>query len=545
MQNHENHRHPPLMSALFAFAIIALASGCQGASSEDHGHEHGGGHAHDNHGAHGDHGAHGPERELRSAIAVTPKLELTVDFPALVAGKKSSFDMHLTELENYGPTEAEKLSIVLTSQGSPGERWEASSARKGVFGASVTPKYPGEREMFALLVRNGETMRLSLGKHQVYKSAADAKKAEQGHASEKISLSKEEQWALEFATSNITNGNIRPSFPVYATIRAADGGEARVNAPFAGRITPPPKGFPEVGAEVEAGDILAYVSPSLGASEVSRLRSEEQKSKVELARAERERDRIKGLVKQGAVPERRLQEAESEASLARIELEQSRARLRQFRNLANKGGDTTGRVAVRSPIKGTITRRQALDGGFIMGGDALFELIDNASLWLVAHVPEANLANFTKPSGAWFSLDEQTTLEVDTLTGEASLVSFSSVIDPVTRTAPLIFTLGPQKPDPRLRAGAFVKAHIWNGPEREALVVPSSALLEEKGVDVVYVMAGGERFERRIVKLGARDRGLVEILSGLSRGERVVTKGAYYVKLAGTSTGSVGHGHAH
>jgi multidrug efflux pump subunit AcrA (membrane-fusion protein) len=96
-----------------------------------------------------------------------------------------------------------------------------------------------------------------------------------------------------------------------------------------------------------------------------------------------------------------------------------------------------------------------------------------------------------------------------------------------------------------LRAGAFVEAHIWNGPEREALVVPASAILEEKGVDVVYVMVGGERFERRMVRLGARDRDKVEILSGLEPGARVVTDGAYYVKLAGTSTGSVGHGHAH
>lgn len=543
MQGYENHRR-----ALLALAFITLASlilGCQGAATDDHGHEHGQGHAHGGHGGHDDHAAHGPERELRGAIAVTSGLELTVDFPALVAGKTSSFDMHLTQLESYGPSEAEKLSIVLTSQESPGERWEATSARVGVFGASVAPKYPGERELFALLVKSGETVRFSLGKHQVYKTAKEAEAARRESGRELISLSKEEQWALDFATRDIARATLRPSFPVHATIRAADGGEAKVNAPFAGRITPPKEGFPEVGAEVEAGDVLAYVSPSLGASEVSRLRAEEQKAQVELARAERERERIKGLTTQGALPERRLQEAESEASLARIELAQSRARLKQFRNLASKGGDAAGRVAVRSPIKGTITRRQALDGGFTMGGDALFEIIDNASLWLVAHVPEANLASFTKPSGAWFSLDASTTLEVDTLTGDAALVSFSSVIDPVTRTAPLIFTLGPQQPDPRLRAGAFVEAHIWNGPEREALVVPASAILEEKGVDVVYVMVGGERFERRMVRLGARDRDKVEILSGLEPGARVVTDGAYYVKLAGTSTGSVGHGHAH
>jgi hypothetical protein len=83
--------------------------------------------------------------------------------------------------------------------------------------------------------------------------------------------------------------------------------------------------------------------------------------------------------------------------------------------------------------------------------------------------------------------------------------------------------------------------HLFDPKSRPLL----SAVLDEKGLDVVFVMKGGESFERRTVRLGVRDRGMVEILDGVVPGEHVVSEGVYYVKLAGTSEGSTGHGHAH
>jgi multidrug efflux pump subunit AcrA (membrane-fusion protein) len=90
-----------------------------------------------------------------------------------------------------------------------------------------------------------------------------------------------------------------------------------------------------------------------------------------------------------------------------------------------------------------------------------------------------------------------------------------------------------------------VNAHILSGEPREVVAIPSSAVLDEKGIDVVFVMVGGESFERRTVQLGIRDRTMVEVKDGLEPGEVVVSEGPYYVRLASTSTGSIGHGHAH
>jgi multidrug efflux pump subunit AcrA (membrane-fusion protein) len=87
--------------------------------------------------------------------------------------------------------------------------------------------------------------------------------------------------------------------------------------------------------------------------------------------------------------------------------------------------------------------------------------------------------------------------------------------------------------------------HIVNGEERTALAVPESALVDDSGMFVVFVQVEGEAFERRVVRLGARDRGYVEVLGGLRAGDHVVTRGAWSVKLAASSGSIPAHGHAH
>ncbi|MBK8588870.1 MAG: hypothetical protein IPN77_07035 [Sandaracinaceae bacterium] len=87
--------------------------------------------------------------------------------------------------------------------------------------------------------------------------------------------------------------------------------------------------------------------------------------------------------------------------------------------------------------------------------------------------------------------------------------------------------------------------HIANGDARSALTVPESALVDDNGMFVVFVQIEGEAFERRVVRLGARDSGHVEVLSGVLAGEHVVTIGAWSVKLAASSGAIPAHGHAH
>ena len=67
----------------------------------------------------------------------------------------------------------------------------------------------------------------------------------------------------------------------------------------------------------------------------------------------------------------------------------------------------------------------------------------------------------------------------------------------------------------------------------------------DNGRPVAFVLLSGETFQKRVLELGIRDGRFVEVKSGLKEGERVVTKGAYLVKLASASPASFGAGHAH
>jgi len=79
-----------------------------------------------------------------------------------------------------------------------------------------------------------------------------------------------------------------------------------------------------------------------------------------------------------------------------------------------------------------------------------------------------------------------------------------------------------------------------------ALAVPSTAILDEDGLLVAYVQISGESFERRAVTVGASDGQWTTILSGVRRGERVVIRGQYQVKLSSLNTSEISdHGHPH
>jgi multidrug efflux pump subunit AcrA (membrane-fusion protein) len=96
-----------------------------------------------------------------------------------------------------------------------------------------------------------------------------------------------------------------------------------------------------------------------------------------------------------------------------------------------------------------------------------------------------------------------------------------------------------------LRIGMALAVYVETAHVTEALAVPVSALVEEDARAVAFVHVAGETFQKRDLTLGVQDGAFVQVLAGLSAGERVVTKGAYAIRLASVSTTLPAHGHAH
>ena len=103
---------------------------------------------------------------------------------------------------------------------------------------------------------------------------------------------------------------------------------------------------------------------------------------------------------------------------------------------------------------------------------------------------------------------------------EFKVVEQASQTAAETRSIPVVFALS--DPDPRIVVNQAVQARVFTGRKRSALSAPATAVVDDGGQRVVYVMRGGESFARVPVRLGLHEGNRYEVLEGLKPGDRVV-----------------------
>lgn len=480
-------------------------------------------------------GGHAPGAEKITHFS--DRTELFVEFPRLVVGEKSAFAAHLTTLADFRALAAARVSVILSGGNGPDEVFVIDApSQPGIFRPIAQPKQGGERELTIEVATTGYTVRHELGPVTVYPDRKSADAAGGVHDDEGgIGFTKEQQWKVDFATAEVVKRPMRPAVVATGVLRARPDGEALLTAPTPGQVQPAGR-FPQLGQAVKKGDLLAYLTPRLGGdTDFASLQAGASKAKVEFDLAERELARMESLFKDEAVPARRVESARAAAASARAGHDAASRRLGQY------GGG--GGIPLRAPVSGLIADVRVSPGAFAPEGTLLFHIADRRALWLELRVPESEAAKLTTPSGASFRVDgiEQA---FDIVAGKnGKLIAVGGAVDAQTRSVPVILEFS--QPDERLRLGMAVKAQLFAGAPREAVAVPASAVLDENGIATVFVMSGGESFERRQVRLGIRDGDWIEVVEGLEPGSRVVSRGAYLVKLAAANTGQIGHGHAH
>ena len=528
-----------LIRIITLFSTLSLIAAC------DHSHDldaDGG----DEHG-HGGLVAHGHEPGAIAVTHFTNSTELFVEYPPLVVGEDSAFAAHLTRLSDFRPVESGRVTVFLKGGGNQEERFVVDAPTvPGIFRPVARPVNAGRRHLSLELTSESGTVIHDLGPVTVYPDSEKAAAA-QPHEEEdsgEIPFLKEQQWKVDFATVEVVKRSLRPSIHATGIIKARSDGEALVSAPVAGYLSPGAS-FPRLGSRVSRGDPLAVVVPRVaGEVDVASLELEVERTSSRLELAQREKRRIAELVDQEAAPKRRLGEAENAERVARAEFEAANNRLNQFRrNTGTTMESEQGGLTVYSPISGVLADIRVAAGSYVNQGQSMFHVVDIERLWLEANVAEVDLGSMGEVTEAWFQVDGfDRAFEASPDTG-GLLVAQGSVIDAVSRTAPVVFEFDNE--DQRLRVGMFAHAHIATGQSVEAPAVPINALVDEAGQDVIYVMTGGESFERRVVRLGIREGDYVHADSGVEAGERVVSRGAYLVRLAAASPAEAGHGHAH
>ena len=482
--------------------------------------------------------------EEPAALSVTRwtnKTELFAEYPPLAVGSTSRFALHLTQLEPFKAITEGFVEVRL--QGGDGKpevfRVEAPS-RPGIFGVDVKPATPGKREMVILLNSRGISDEHRVGQVEVYADAEAARAIAPTGEEEVpgISFLKEQQWSLDFGTALVKAASVRESIRVPARLDARPGGAADVVAPIDGRLTRVVE--LAVGASVSRGQELARLMPPPSIpGDLPQLQRARAEAETALALATRDRQRAERLATAGAAPEKRLDEARSLEEQAKSRLAAADASLAQY-NTARAGGaeDGEGRFVIRAPVSGAIEQRNAVTGANVGSGDRLFRVVDASQVHVVGQIPEVDAARARLVSAAEIEVPGR----ADRVPA-GRLVSVGKVLDAHARTLPITFAF--DNGQFSFPVGQAVFLHLLMDSTEPRPTVPADALVEDAGRPIVFVQREGETFERRAVRVGPRSGDLVQIIEGVRPGERVVTKGAYLVRLASLSTSVPAHGHVH
>jgi RND family efflux transporter MFP subunit len=270
-------------------------------------------------------------------------------------------------------------------------------------------------------------------------------------------------------------------------------------------------------AKIEDFELQEQVKQQEAALEVSRATIRQREADLKLAETNAERSR--NLFARQLLPkqtlddtEARYQAAVAQLDLARAQNNQSAARLDELRiNLQN--------TVIVSPVNGFVARRAVDPGAFVGQNAPVVDVVDIGRVRLVANIVEKDLDQL--------QTGDTTMVEVDAFPDEmfmGRIARVAPVLDPATRTAPIEIEI--PNPGFRLKPGMYARVTVTTDERKEALVVPANAVIDTGGRRGVFLAADNDTVSFRPVRVGIEENTQIEILDGLSEGDRVVTTGA-------------------
>jgi membrane fusion protein, heavy metal efflux system len=517
---------PFVIAALSTCLIVAV--GCR--HKGDHDHEH--------------------EDKTAEVTVWTDRYEVFAEHKAPVVNNPTKFITHVTDLKTAEPRTEGMLKFVLRQGETIFEHPQAAPDRAGIYIPAITFPKTGDWQATLLISTDGSNAVVELGVIKVYADEHSAAHAEFPEPPEGISFLKEQQWKIRSRAEPVTKRKLVARVQVPAEVRAKPGFSATVAAPLAGHLAsagPDSSGLAP-GTQVKAGETLALLKPrfSDAAARFVEIEAEFGRAEAVLKQAEREFERTRTLAAQQARTERELQQAEAALATAKAQYGAAASlRSTYAANSTNLASGDSGMAVLqlRAPIAGVVTKVNAGIGEPVAADQIVFTLLNPQRVWIEARVPEADATRLSKTQDALLELagDESRFLSISAEGGQ--LVFAGLEVDIHTRTIPLIYELGNAKT--ALRVDQAVRLHVETARADETIAVPDSAIVEEGGQPVAFVQVSGETFEKRELRLGIRDGNWVQVLDGLKEGERVVTSGAYAIRLASVSGVIPAHGHAH
>jgi cobalt-zinc-cadmium efflux system membrane fusion protein len=372
----------------------------------------------------------------------------------------------------------------------------------------------------------------------------------------RVTFLMEQQWLIRMKLAKAEEATRAPQIRSTGRVIPVPTKRAIVSPPVGGIV----RGgtIPRIGQRVSQGQLLATLVQTPTAAEAAQIQAAATQIQIENSRVDAERRRLaqveieaaarleeathdlgrsQRLYEKKAYSAKALESDELAQKAAAAQLAAIREQLKALQSVSTTAPVPGSTYEVHAPISGTVVSVSKAMGEQVAAGEAIVEIVALDTVWVEAPIFESDLGKLTSDGRAVFRTTAFPDREF-----QGRLVDIGKVIDEQSRTAKAIFEV--PNADEQLIIGMQANLSLDSGSLASVLLIPREAVLENEGKKIVYVLISGEEFERREVAIGDEFGDQVVILSGVKSGERVVTQGAYQLKLQELSPANAGE-HSH
>ncbi len=251
------------------------------------------------------------------------------------------------------------------------------------------------------------------------------------------------------------------------------------------------------GTSIREGELIVQMDDSQLKADLARTEAIRDQQKVTF-------DRVKELSDRGAVAPQEYDNALANLKVAQANVDLAQARLAKTRIVA--------------PFDGIIGARKISPGAFLRAGDAIADLVQLSHLKVTFAAPERFYSQIKRKAEVAVST---TAYRDHSVKGTIEVIE--PMVDPVTRSAKIIAHI--DNPEYRFRPGMSANIAAVLSSRDNALLVPDEAIFAEGDQMLVFVVKPDSTVTRTPIKIGSRQPGTVEVLSGLDVGQSVVSAG--------------------
>jgi multidrug efflux pump subunit AcrA (membrane-fusion protein) len=180
-------------------------------------------------------------------------------------------------------------------------------------------------------------------------------------------------------------------------------------------------------------------------------------------------------------------------------------------------------LELKAPIDGVIIDRKSAPGELVGKDKEIYTIGDPTDLWVIAEVKERDIGAVKIGQDASFSV-----LAYPGETFHGKVVRIANEVETESRTVEARIEVN--NSDGRLKPGMFADVEITTTILWDTIVIPDTALQTDEESQIVFVALDGNKFQKRVVKLGMEQRGRAQVIEGLRVGEKVVIEGSFILK---------------